>query len=52
VVGTATVPPHDPVTPRPGSDVRAIPDTPAPARMKRGKARPNPANDESDLQES
>jgi hypothetical protein len=52
VVGTARVPPRDQVTPRPGSDVRAIPDTPPPARMKRGKARPNPANDESDLQES
>ena len=52
VVGTATVPPRDQVTPRPGSDVRAVPDTRPPARVKRGKARPNPANDESDLQES
>jgi hypothetical protein len=46
------VPPRDQVTPGPGSDVRAIPDTHPPARMKKGKARPNPANDESDLQES
>jgi hypothetical protein len=51
VVGTATVLPHDQATSRPGGDVRAIPETRPPARMKQDAAWPEPANDEGDLQE-
>jgi hypothetical protein len=51
-VGTATGPPHDQVMPGPGGDVRGIPDTHPPVRMKGGAGGPDPANDESDLQES
>ena len=52
-IGLATPPRHDPVTPAPAGDVRAMPGSEPHTRMKKGRgARPDPANDESDLQES
>jgi hypothetical protein len=50
-IGPST-PPSDPSRPEAPGEVRGIPDSPPPARTKSGGTRPDPANDESDLQES